>query len=250
MTEDRLEEIDRWALTRLDELSAGVCEAYESFTFHEAFHRIHHFCVVDLSNFYLDVLKDRLYVEKADSVTRRAAQTVIYRILHALTRLVAPILAYTSEEIWSYLPHGEHDDARSVLFNDMPKGGAVRDKAFMERWERIHALRNDVQKALEAARAQKLIGGSLDAQVTLHCKGELLTFVQEIRELLPSVLIVSKVDVTGEGEGDAAGETEGLRVSVAHAQGGKCSRCWTYSETVGQQPGHAELCARCAAIIE
>lgn len=250
VTEDRLEEIDRWALTRLDELSAGVCEAYESFTFHEAFHRIHHFCVVDLSNFYLDVLKDRLYVEKADSITRRAAQTVIYRILHALTRLVAPILAYTSEEIWSYLPHGEHDDARSVLFNDMPKGGAVRDKAFMERWERIHALRNDVQKALEAARAQKVIGGSLDAQVTLHCKGELLAFVQEIRELLPSVLIVSKVDVTGEGEGDAAGETEGLRVSVAHAQGGKCSRCWTYSETVGQQPGHAELCARCAAIIE
>ena len=250
VADDQLHELDRWALARMDEVAKECNEGYEEFDFHQVYHAIHNFCTIDLSNFYLDIIKDRLYVEKPDSVSRRAAQTAIYRILHALTRLVAPILAYTSEEIWSYLPHGEHDDARSVLFNDMPKGGAVRDKAFMERWERIHALRNDVQKALEAARAQKVIGGSLDAQVTLHCKGELLAFVQEIREWLPSVLIVSKVDITGEGEGDAAGETEGLRVSVAHAQGGKCSRCWTYSETVGQLPGHAELCARCAAIIE
>lgn len=117
----QFEEIDRWALIRLDDIAAEVSEAYESFTFHEAFHRMHQFCVVDLSNFYLDVLKDRLYVEKADSVTRRAAQTAIYRILHALTRLIAPILAYTSEEIWSYLPHGKGDDLRSVLSTTCPR---------------------------------------------------------------------------------------------------------------------------------
>ena len=251
VADDQLEEIDRWALIRLDQLTAEVREAYEAFTFHEAFHRMHHFCVVDLSNFYLDVLKDRLYVEKADSVTRRAAQTVIYRVLHALTRLIAPILAYTSEEIWSYLPHAASDDVRSVLFNEIPKGGFdEKDKAFMERWDRIHALRNDVQKVLENARTEKVIGGSLDAQVTLYCEGDLLSFVSGIRDLLPSVLIVSKVEVSGEGAGRFTGELNGLSVTVSHAQGGKCSRCWTYSETVGQQPSHPELCARCAAIIE
>ncbi len=247
--DEELEEVDRWALLRLDELIGQVREAYEAFEFHDAFHRIHNICVVDLSNFYLDVLKDRLYVEKADSVTRRAAQTAIYRILNVLTRLLAPILAFTAEEIWSYLPHSGEEDARSVLFNEIPESSAVKDKAFMDKWNAIHAVRDDVQKALETARTAKIIGGSLDAKVTLYCKGETLDFVKSVEELLPPVLIVSQVEIADAGEGAFTGAVSGLSVTVAHADGEKCARCWVYSDTVGKDAGHPDLCARCAAIV-
>ena len=246
VADNELFDIDRWALMRLDDVVAQARKGYDEFNFHDAFYAIHHFCVVDLSNFYLDVLKDRLYVEKAGSVSRRAAQTVIYRILNTLTRLLAPILAFTSEEIWSFMPHGKQDDARSVLLNEIPAAGTVqKDDAFIAKWDRIHALRDDVQKALENARTAKVIGGSLDAKVTLFATDDTLAFVQSVRELLAAVLIVSAVEIVdGEG-GDYTGETEGLSVSVAHADGGKCSRCWVYSDTVGEDG----LCARCATIL-
>lgn len=250
VSDDQLTDIDRWALMRLDRVVTEARNAYDTFEFHDAFYAIHHFCVVDLSNFYLDVLKDRLYVEKADSVSRRAAQTVIYRVLNTLTRLLAPILAFTSEEIWGFMPHGAGDDARSVLLNEIPAGGQVAaDPAFEEKWDRIHAIRDDVQKALENARTAKLIGGSLDARVTLYCDEQALDFVQSVSELLPAVLIVSKVDIVSGGTGDYTGDFAGLSVSVAHADGGKCCRCWTYSDTVTEDGDHAGLCARCAAIL-
>ncbi len=246
VSDDRLFDIDRWALMRLDDVVKQAHAGYQAFNFHDAFYAIHHFCVVDLSNFYLDVLKDRLYVEKADSLSRRAAQTAIYRILNTITRLLAPILAFTTEEIWSFMPHGAADDARSVLLNEMPKAGAVaEDAAFMQRWDRIHALRDDVQKALETARTAKVIGGSLDAKVTLYCDAQLMPFVQSVQKLLPTVLIVSQVELKAEGTGDYVGETDGLSVTVAHADGGKCSRCWAYSDTVSEDG----LCARCAKIL-
>ena len=248
--ESELMEIDRWALIRLEQVAAQVTTAYEEFEFHDAFYKIHNYCVVDLSNFYLDVLKDRLYVEKADSRSRRAAQTAMYRILDALTRMLAPILAFTSEEIWSFMPHGRAEDSRSVLFNEIPRGSdTVKDQAFMDRWERLHAIRNDVQKALETARTAKIIGGPLDAKVALYCKGELLSFVESVKDILPAIFIVSKVDVLADGTGEYTGEVEGLSVTVGHADGEKCARCWTYSETVGKQEGHPDLCARCAAIL-
>ena len=250
VSDEQLLDIDRWALLRLDDVVARARKAYEEFEFHDAFYAIHHFCVVDLSNFYLDVLKDRLYVEKADSVSRRAAQTVIYRILNTLTRLLAPILAFTSEEIWSFMPHGKEDDARSVLLNEIPEGGVLTaDPAFVETWDRIHALRDDVQKALEIARRDKVIGGSLEAKVTLFCDGDLLSFVESVKDLLPAVLIVSQVTVCADGQGDFAGDVAGLTVSVAHADGEKCCRCWAYSDTVAAEGEHAGLCARCAAIL-
>jgi isoleucyl-tRNA synthetase len=231
---------------RLDRVVNQAHTAYKAFNFHDAFYAIHHFCVVDLSNFYLDVLKDRLYVEKADSISRRAAQTAIYRILNTITRLLTPILAFTTEEIWSFMPHSKEDDVRSVLLNEMPQGGTMaEDAAFMEKWDRIHALRDDVQKALETARTAKIIGGSLDAKVTLFCSADLLPFVQSVSDLLKAVLIVSEVTVAAEGEGDYTGETAGLSVTVAHADGGKCCRCWAYSDTVDENG----LCARCAAIL-
>ena len=249
--DEQLEEIDRWALMRLNDLVGEVRAAYEAFEFHDAFHRIHNFCVVDMSNFYLDVLKDRLYVEKADSATRRAAQTTIYRVLNALTRLLAPILAFTSEEIWSFLPHGKEEDPRSVMFNEIPAvDTSAKDEAFEAKWERIHAVREDVKKALELARTAKTIGGSLDAAVTLYANGETLDFIRSVAAALPAVLIVSKVDVV-EGEGGTfTGDVADLSVTVTHASGQKCSRCWIYSETVGSHAEHADLCDRCAKILE
>ena len=250
VADSALTDIDRWALMRLDDVVVKARKAYEEFNFHDAFYTIHHFCVVDLSNFYLDVLKDRLYVEKADSESRRAAQTVIYRILNTLTRLLAPVLAFTSEEIWSFMPHGKDDDARSVLLNEIPAGsGVTPDRDFLAKWDRIHALRDDVQKALENARTAKIIGGSLDARVTLYCDGEALPFVKSVESLLPMVLIVSKVDIVAEGSGEFTGDFAGVSVSVAHAEGGKCARCWVYSDTVKEDGEHAGLCARCAAIL-
>ncbi len=252
VADEDLLEIDRWALMRLTQLNEQVTAAYESYAFHDALHKMHNFCVVDMSNFYLDVLKDRLYVEKADGVSRRAAQTTIYRILNALTRMLAPILAFTAEEIWGFLPHTEEDDARAVVFNELPRVEAMTavDDGFMARWDRIHAIREDVQKALELARASKLIGKSLDAKVTLFAQGETAEFLADVQAMLPEVFIVSKVELNTEGNGDFSGELEGLSVTVAHADGEKCCRCWSYTDTVGSDAEHPELCARCAAILK
>lgn len=152
VTYDKLSELDRWALARFDSLVEKAKEGYEKFEFYQVYHAIHNFCVVDMSNFYLDVIKDTLYVEKADSQLRRAAQTTIYKILSGLTRLVAPILAFTSEEIWQYLPKSKQDNAESVLFNDMPAvEGHGADDSFIQKWDRIHAIRDDVSKVLETA---------------------------------------------------------------------------------------------------
>ncbi|MDD2361573.1 MAG: isoleucine--tRNA ligase [Oscillospiraceae bacterium] len=249
VTDDKLEEIDRWAMMRLDDLTEQVNEAYNAYEFHDAFHKIHNFCVVDLSNFYLDVLKDRLYVEKAQSLTRKAAQTVIFRLLNTLTKMLAPILAFTAEEIWAFMPHGKGEDAESVMFNEIPKPGFFKQDAdYISKWEKIHALRDDVKKALEPARNEKIIGSSLDASITLYCSGELLEFVKSVSDLLPSVLIVSQVKIKEGDGGDFEGDIEGLKILVSHADGDKCARCWTYSQTVGQS-AHGDLCSRCASIV-
>ncbi len=247
---DQLLPIDQWALKKLDELNQKVREGYDAFEFHQVYHAIHNFCVVDMSNFYLDVIKDRLYAEKADGKLRRAAQTAIYTILDAMTRMIAPILAYTADEIWEYMPHHQGADGRNVMYNEMPElTGVKADEAFTARWDRIHALRDDVQKALELSRKEKVIGKSLEASVTLYCGGELYDFVKSVEEELKTVFIVSHVDVIKGGEGAIQGEVEGFSVTVGKAGGQKCERCWVYSDTVGADPEHPTLCARCAAIV-
>ena len=247
---DQLLPIDQWALKKLDELNQKVREGYDAFEFHQVYHAIHNFCVVDMSNFYLDVIKDRLYAEKADGKLRRAAQTAIYTILDAMTRMIAPILAYTADEIWEYMPHHQGADGRNVMYNQMPElTGVKADEAFTARWDRIHALRDDVQKALELSRKEKVIGKSLEASVTLYCGGELYDFVKSVEEELKTVFIVSHVDVIKGGEGAIQGEVEGFSVTVGKAGGQKCERCWVYSDTVGADPEHPTLCARCAAIV-
>lgn len=250
VTEDKFEDIDRYAIMRLNEVVKTCREAYENFEYHIVFHAIHNFCVVDMSNFYLDVVKDRLYVEKEDSTTRRAAQTVIYKILDSLTRLIAPILAFTSEEIWEFMPHSEKHRKESVLFNGMPEivENSAQDIAFMEKWNRIHSIRDDVKKALELARSEKIIGSSLDAKLTLFATNEMYEFLRGIKNLR-EIFIVSDFVLENKEGGNFKGE-QNIGISVEAAGGKKCARCWTYSETVGKDDKYGDVCERCAKVLK
>lgn len=246
---DDLLDLDKLAIYNLDCLIKKVNEAYENLDYHIVFHAIHNFCVVDMSSFYLDIIKDRLYCEASDSLKRRAAQTTIYTILDALTRIMAPILAFTAEEIWGYMPHADCDDAESVLFNEVYKSTDSNvDDNFINKWEKISAVRNDVQKALEIKRSENVIGKSLEAKVELYCDGELYNMLLNEKEQLADIFICSQVEVLN-GKGDFKGEMEDLTVTVLKAIGEKCERCWKYCETVGKDNEHETLCSRCASVM-
>ncbi len=235
--------IDKWALMKLDELNQKVRNAYDTFDFHLVYHAMHNFCVVDMSNFYFDVLKDRLYTEKADSPARRAAQTTIYQILDAMARLISPILVYTSDEIWQYMPHKADVNAENVLFNDMPALSGIKiDEPFVALWDRIHATRDIVKKALEVEIKNKKLKASLEAKVTIRAKGEEYAFLQTALPELAAAFIVSEVLIE-------EGDSDEMEVIVAHADGEKCERCWMFSRSVGEDALHPTLCARCAAVM-
>lgn len=245
-------ELDRWALARLDHLTAECLAGYEAFNFHTVSHGLHRFCTVDMSNFYLDVIKDRLYVNAPGSELRRAAQSTIFTILLDLTKLLTPILAFTSQEIWSYLPEFQGKQ-QYVVMEQMPKAGIYQmAEADEAKWERLIALRDDVRKALELARAEKVIGASLEAAVTLACTGELYEFAQANLSLLPTLFIVSEVhlDSAAAAGGYAGEEVLGLTVFVKKAEGEKCERCWMYTSDRGADPAHPTLCKRCAGILK
>ena len=245
--EAELEEMDKWALSSLNSLIRSVRASYDKYEYHTIFHAVHNFCVIDMSNFYLDVLKDRLYVEKADSKTRRAAQTTIYKILDTLCLLITPILAFTADEIWKAMPHDASRNPESPLLNDIPAVKGVED-AFVSKWDKIHEIRNDVNKALEEARNAKVIGKSLEAKVILFATGENLDFLKANADVLPAACIVSQVEIR-EGEGAFKGDLEDLSITVEKAEGEKCARCWSYSTSVGTNAAHPEICARCAKIL-
>lgn len=214
------------------------------------YHALHNFCTIDMSNFYLDVIKDRLYVEAPDSADRRAAQTAIYTILRGFDLIIAPILPFTAEEIWSYMPADARYDGESVMFNEMPKASEqLVSEDFMSKWDLIHEVRDDVLKALEEARNAKVIGKSLEAKVALYCDGDLYAFLTKNQAELAPVFIVSQVSVINGQKGTFSGAVEGLSVDVAKADGEHCPRCWAFSKTVGQNPKHPTLCARCAEIL-
>ena len=241
--DDQLFEIDRWALEACNKLTATMRDAYEHYDFSRAYHALYNFCVIDMSNFYMDVIKDRLYC--ADDHARRCAQTALYRILVDFTKLLAPILCFTSQEIWSYIPtlDGMKD---YVVFEQMPEAKAAADEAFEAKWDRIMAIRDDVKKVLEQARADKVIGSALEAGLTLYCSKEVYDFLNAIpMDELADLFIVSHVDLV-EGEGGVKGLVEGLGVSAAHAAGNKCLRCWKYETTVGEDG----LCPRCAKVLK
>lgn len=249
VAEDNFTELDRFALMKLDRLIEKVTKAYADYEFHVIFHAIHNFCVVDMSSFYLDIIKDRLYTEKKDSDCRRAAQTVMFRILDALTRLIAPVLVYTSEEIWQFMPHVDGDDGRAVVLNEMPKASGEYESAeFAEKWEKLILIKSDVSKALELARNEKVIGKSLDASITIYADGETKKFLQSTEDSLETLFIVSHVTLA-DGEGEGFKGESGITVSASPAEGPKCERCWIHDETVGTCAAHSTLCKRCADVI-
>jgi isoleucyl-tRNA synthetase len=242
---DRLPELDRWALMRLGELIPRVTNAYEEFEFHSIFHALNNFCSVDMSAIYLDILKDRLYTFHKDSPLRRSSQTVLLEIVVALTKLMAPILSFTAEEIWRMLP-GKANDTLSVHMSALPKANARwADTALSERWAKLLASRQSVQGVLEAARRDKVIGASLEAVVTLEAGKDEYDFLKQYETDLPSLYIVSHV-VMKKATGLAA-DTVRVGVSVSHRN--KCERCWNYREAVGMDKEHPTLCDRCLEAI-
>ena len=235
-------ELDRWAITRLNALAEKCFKGYDEYEFLTVTHAVNDFCVVEMSNFYLDIIKDRLYCDETAGLSRRSAQTALYLILDTMTKLMAPILCFTCDEIWQAMPHRGGDDGRNVLFNEMNKPFAdyALEEAAMARWERIIAIRDTVNGALETARAEKRIGKSLEAKVRLTVPAEDAFLAEMDADALADLLIVSQA----EAETGAA-----LSVTVESAGGAKCQRCWKQSAAVGADAAHPALCPRCAAVV-
>ncbi len=251
--DDQLLEIDRWALLRLQKLVQRVEKAYDEFEFHTVFHSVHNFCAVDMSAFYLDILKDRLYTARAGSVARRSGQTAMADILSGLVRLMAPVLSFTADEVWSYMAEGKKTP--SVFLADFPKVETkYLDDALEARWEKLQAVRGEAAKVLEALRKEKTIGHSLDAQVTLFAEPGLYELLKQYEQDLAFIFIVSqaKVATAAEAPADAfASEAvKGLKVTAGPAKGQKCGRCWMYQESVGAVAEHPQICSRCAGNLE
>lgn len=250
VSNDELEELDKYALMKLDEVIAIARKGYDEYEYHTTAHALHNFCVVDMSNFYFDVLKDRLYTTAPDSKSRRAAQTVLYKVLDALTLILTPILAFTCDEIWTAMKHDKSRNPEGPLFNSIPTADYIEtDAAFIAKWDRIHEIRTDVQKALELARNEKVIGKPLEAKVTLYADGELADFLKSELKSLPEIFITSAVEIA-DGEGEFKGDVKGLSITVNKADGEKCERCWKFSDTVGQDSEHPTLCAHCAETMK
>jgi len=246
-------ELDKWAVTRLNALIEKSFASYESYDFSAITHAVNDFCVVEMSNFYLDIIKDRLYCEARDGLNRRSAQTALFLILDTITKIMAPILAYTSDEIWQAMPHRTEDDARNVVFNDMNKtfNDYALDDDAMVKWDSVIALRDDVNKALELARGEKIIGKPLDAEVTLYISDLAKERFAAIADIdLAQLFIVSKVNISEDaGEGYTGEDFAGITVKVVASKVPKCLRCWTHDEAIGADSEHPELCPRCAAVI-
>ncbi len=252
--EDMLE-LDKWAMTKLNKLIEKAAAAYDDYEFHVVSHLINDFCVVELSNFYLDIIKDRLYCEERDGLKRRSAQTALYLILDTMTKMFAPILAFTCDEIWLAMPHRDGDDVRNVVLNEMNKPFTeyALDDDEMAKWDALISVRNDVNGVLEAARGAKRIGKPLEASVTLHAKGASKQTVERISDMnLSELFIVSECLISDEDEHDpeaVVGDgsyNSGLTVSVKEAPGTKCPRCWMHSTKADPETG---LCPRCAAVV-
>jgi isoleucyl-tRNA synthetase len=239
-----LHEMDRWALYQLQKLIARVREAYERFEFHTVYHSVQNFCAVEMSALYFDILKDRLYTFSSNSRGRKSAQTVLHEILEALTRLMAPILSFTTEEVWKYI-HQEPGKAESVHLTSFPEvKSEYLDDALNERWERIWEIRTLVTKVLEESRKEKVIGLSLDAQVHLHLPEKIFSFLQPYEKDLKSIFIVSSVTL------HPSKDEKEVRTEVFRADGEKCERCWNYDVSVGRHPEHLSICQRCVEAIQ
>ncbi len=249
-----LEEIDRWALHRLQEVTTKITAAYHDYEFHLVIHTLNHFCAAELSAFYFDILKDRLYCEGKRSRLRRSAQTALYDLVQAITRLMAPILTFTAEEVWQAMPESWQPETEraTILMSRFPKSQPTTmnamDDRLAARWERLRALREEVAKALEEARQTKTIGSSLEAAVTLQVDAESRQLLASYEAHLPSFFIVSEVTLASLDE-KGTENSRSIQVAVSRAPGSKCVRCWRYDPAVGAAADHPELCARCAPVV-
>jgi len=247
-------EIDRWALMRLEQVREKVTTAYEEYEFHLIYHTVHNFCTVDLSSIYLDILKDRVYTAAPDSVERRAAQTVMYEILNTLVRLISPVLTFTTEEVWQHICKDENMP-ESIQLTDWPMAHKeYLDVQLEAKWSNILTMRGEITKVLETARRNKVIGHSLDANVTVYADGKVFAQLVAISKDLANILIVSSINVlenVNQAPEDAMKVPNmDMAIVVSQAAGEKCERCWIYSNTVGQTAEHTTLCHRCASVVE
>lgn len=251
-------EIDRWAMSRLQTFTKKVLDAYEKFDFHEVFHNIYNFCVVDMSSFYLDILKDRLYTFKSNSYERRASQWVLYNILLTMTRLMAPIISFTAEEIWQNIrqiaksEEGAEDIEESVFLSRFPEvNEEYHDQELERKWNKLFAIRDEVNKALEMKRAERFIGNSLEAKIIIHPTEEYKELIQQYSDFLPTFFIVSAVDIVENNIEDSykSSEIEGLEIKIERAPGEKCQRCWNWSESVGTFSDASDICERCYKVL-
>ena len=241
---DQLEEFDRWILGQLYNLIQTVGRAYETYEFHKIYHSLHNFCTVQLSALYLDVVKDRLYCSAAEDATRRSAQTVCRILLDNLTRLIAPVLVFTSDEVWSHAGLG---DEESVHLTDFPVADPTWQCGEIEaKWLDLMELRGDVSRALEESRRAKTIGHSLDAWVAITPRDEAdVDFLAKNVALLKNLFIVSHVRIE-----PVSGPAPSRRIEIGRAEGEKCERCWMFDPQVGENQQNPGLCPRCLDVVK
>jgi isoleucyl-tRNA synthetase len=246
-------EIDRYMLHSLQELIDKSLKAYETYELHIIYHSLHNYCTLDLSSFYLDILKDRLYTSPSNSLQRRSAQTTIYKLLNAIVRLMAPVLPFTAEEVWFYMPAVKEKE-ESINLALLPKvDEKYKDAELAGHWNLILELRGEVTKALETARAQKLIGHSLDASVTISADEKVYNELHPYRDELRSILIVSEASLLKGEKLEDSFESEilsGLTVNIKKSADDKCERCWVHDVSVGGNTEQPTICNRCQTALE
>jgi isoleucyl-tRNA synthetase len=255
---DEMSDLDKWALSQFAKMTDRVVNAYMTYEFHKVYHSLHNFCGTDMSSLYLDILKDCLYVSAPDAKERRAAQTVIYRILDGLLKLMSPVLSFTTTEAWEHL-QGEKDGLpieKTLFFSSFPNvDDLLVDEESAQTWERLLAVRGEITKVLEAARREKVIGLSLDAEVLVQVDGEIADFLADKWVQLKEICIVSNLEQVENISGveDVAvtesEEIEGLKIAVRPSPGDKCERCWTIATSVGQESDHPTICHSCAEVV-
>ena len=243
--------LDRWAVACALDAQKEIKEAYDNYQFHTVVQRLMRFCSVEMGSFYLDIIKDRQYTTKADSLARRSCQTALWHIVEALVRWMAPILSFTADEIWGYLPQTATARAEFVFTEEFYEGlfglGA-NEKLDDAYWQQLIKVRSEVNRVLEIARNDKVIGGGLEAEVTVYANDAYRALLEQLGDELRFVLITSKAKVKALADKPAdvaTGELEGIAVSVARSHGEKCPRCWHYSDKIGVNPEHPTLCPRC-----
>lgn len=249
---DEMLALDRWAVDAAAKLQHDIIAAYDTYQFHIIYQKLHNFCVVELGGFYLDIIKDRQYTTREDSLARRSAQTALYHIIRAMVRWIAPITSFTAEELWQFVP-GETEE--SVFLAEWYPGLESLDESDdMDEiyWQNLMAVKTAVNKVLESKRADGVIGSSLEAEVTLYCNNELLQQLNKLGTELRFALITSTATVRPLSESQDASDSDvdGLEIAVAQSNHAKCARCWHHREEVGDNKAHEELCGRCIDNIE